>query len=81
MLQINQKNLFPFFQTQRRKDVEFYFFEHGNLCVSASLRLKIKINAVLMCYSWKSMFTHVVRTYNDHQCHINTALIFQTQRR
>ena len=34
-----------------------------------------------MCYSWKLMFTHVVRTYNDHQCHINTALIFQTQRR
>ncbi len=22
------------------------------------------------------MFTHVVRTYNDHQCNINTALIF-----
>ena len=25
------------------------------------------------------MFTHEVRTYNDHQCHINTALFFQTQ--
>ena len=70
------------FSVLKNKSVQIYtkkstqtnfpsFIFHFNVITISSP----KINAKLMYYSWKLMFTHKVKTYNDHQCHINITLI------